>query len=218
MLPQLTEAAVKAALQEDAEGLLAEVALDSSKSKVRGTPRRRRVVPSPPEPGVSAARIPGVDDVPPGGGEVQLAGDRVNVRRRALRLFSHAPLTHHAPRTLRRSVLEEVGISRRAGYLIGIVNRERDTIRELLLKTTFHFQKVLDVQWRVDHSVRTKYQDQIGEPSFLISIITAGGEGAPDGQRQEVKFACSKEELQDLVAKLKDACTQVDRILGTSRK
>lgn len=102
--------------------------------------------------------------------------------------------------------------------MIGIVNRERDTIRELLLKTTFHFQKVLDVQWRVDHSVRTKYQDQIGEPSFLISIITAGGEGAPDGQRQEVKFACSKEELQDLVAKLKDACTQVDRILGTSRK
>ena len=49
----MTEAAVKAALQEDAEGLLAEVALDSSKSKVRGTPRRRRVAPSPPEPGVS---------------------------------------------------------------------------------------------------------------------------------------------------------------------
>ena len=96
VLPQLTEAAVKAALQEDAEGLLAEVALDSSKSKVRGTPRRRRVAPSPPEPGVSAARVPGVDDVPPGGGEVQLAGDRVNVRRRAHRLFSHAPLTQHA--------------------------------------------------------------------------------------------------------------------------
>ena len=38
------------------------------------------------------------------------------------------------------------------------------------------------------------------------------------GRRQEVKFACSREELQDLVAKLKDACTQVDRILGTSRK
>ena len=219
MLPQLTEAAVKAALQEDAEGLLAEVALDSSKSKVRGTPRSGGAS-RPPRLSLvcRAARVPGVDDVPPGGGEVQLAGDRVNVRRRAHRLFSHAPLTHHAPRTLRRSVLEEVGISRRAGYLIGIVNRERDTIRELLLKTTFHFQKVLDVQWRVDHSVRTKYQDQIGEPSFLISIITAGGEGAPDGQRQEVKFACSKEELQDLVAKLKDACTQVDRILGTSRK
>ena len=48
MLPQLTEAAVKAALQEDAEGLLAEVALDSSKSKVRGTPRSgaaRRALP-----------------------------------------------------------------------------------------------------------------------------------------------------------------------------
>ena len=55
VLPQLTEAAVKAALQEDAEGLLAEVALDSSKSKVRGTPRRRRVAPSPSEPGVSGS-------------------------------------------------------------------------------------------------------------------------------------------------------------------
>ena len=58
--------------------------------------QRRRVAPSPPEPGVSAARVPGVDDVPPGGGEVQLAGDRVNVRCRAHRLFSHAPLTQHA--------------------------------------------------------------------------------------------------------------------------
>ena len=65
----------------------------------------------------------------------------------------------------------------RAAYLIGIVNRDRPTIRSQLLNTSFHFQQVLDVQWRVDHSVRTKYQDQIGEPTFLISIITAGGEG-----------------------------------------
>lgn len=65
----------------------------------------------------------------------------------------------------------------RAAYLIGLVNRDRPTIRSQLLSTTFHFQQVLDVQWRVDHSVRTKYQDQIGEPIFLISIITAGGTG-----------------------------------------
>ena len=161
-------------------------------------------------------------------------------------------------------MLEESGLVQRAAYLIGIVNRDRPTIRSQLLNTSFHFQQVLDVQWRVDHSVRTKYQDQIGEPTFLISIITAGGEGvrvhayllprhrpthmriclylearsapltpcarsltaAPcpsvvqveSGARREVKFACSREELQDLVAKLKDACTQVDRILGTSRK
>ncbi len=65
----------------------------------------------------------------------------------------------------------------RAAYLIGLVNRDRPTIRSQLLSTTFHFQQILDVQWRVDHSVRTKYQDQIGEPIFLISIITAGGTG-----------------------------------------
>ena len=41
---------------------------------------------------------------------------------------------------------------------------------------------------------------------------------ACDGKaRGETSFACSKEELQSLVSKLKDACTQVDRILGTSR-
>lgn len=148
---------------------------------------------------------------------------------------------------------------RRAPYLVGLVNRDRPTIRSQLLETTFHFKQVLDVQWRIDHSVRTKYQDQIGEPTFLIDIITAGGKGvrvtcltarcahcahsltvpfaavrfcdrsscpcwivdmlqSEPGTRQEVKFACSREELQDLVASLKDACTQVDRILGTSRK
>jgi hypothetical protein len=74
-------------------------------------------------------------------------------------------------------VLEESGLVQRAAYLIGLVNRDRPTIRSQLLDTTFHFQQVLDVQWRVDHSVRTKYQDQIGEPTFLISIVTAGGEG-----------------------------------------
>jgi hypothetical protein len=75
------------------------------------------------------------------------------------------------------SMLEEAGILSRASYLIGLVNRDRPTIRATLLNTTFHFQQVLDVQWRVDHSVRSKYQDQIGEPTFLISIITAGGDG-----------------------------------------
>ena len=74
-------------------------------------------------------------------------------------------------------LLEESGLVQRAAYLVGLVNRDRPTIRSQLLSTTFHFQQVLDVQWRVDHSVRTKYQDQIGEPTFLISIITAGGEG-----------------------------------------
>lgn len=75
------------------------------------------------------------------------------------------------------STLEEAGILSRAPHLIGLVNRDRPAIRSTLLSTTFHFQQVLDVQWRVDHSVRSKYQDQIGEPTFLISVITAGGEG-----------------------------------------
>eukprot|EP01048_Picozoa_sp_COSAG05_P010158 COSAG05_NODE_880_length_6791_cov_5.464734_5_plen_192_part_00 len=112
--------------------------------------------------------------------------------------------------------LGEVGLpSSRSSAIVSVLNGHQDAIRANLMKITFSNPKILDVQWRVDHSVRTKYQDQIGEPTFLITIITSGsGDG---GARGETSFACSKEELQSLVSKLKDACTQVDRILGTSR-
>jgi hypothetical protein len=115
---------------------------------------------------------------------------------------------------------EENGLpSKRAAFVAGVVNRERDSVRAHLMTKTFSASKILDVQWRVDHSVRTKYQDQIGEATFLISILTGAPAAAGGGEmvRQEVQFACTKEELQSLVGKLKDACTQVDRILGTTR-
>ena len=112
--------------------------------------------------------------------------------------------------------LEEVGVAAdRSSAIITVLNREQEAIRANLMSTTFSNPKILDVQWRVDHSVRTKYMDQMGKPTFLITIITSGnGDGKARG---ETSFACSKEELQSLVSKLKDACTQVDRILGTSR-
>ena len=112
--------------------------------------------------------------------------------------------------------LEEHGVeSKRSKIVANIANGAKSAIRANLLRTTFSHPKILDVQWRVDHSVRTKYEDQIGEPTFMISILSSATADGLD--RTETHFACTREELQNLVAKLKDACTQVDRILGTSR-
>ena len=46
----------------------------------------------------------------------------------------------------------------------GIVNRDRDRIRQVLIQTTFGFPQIIDVKWRLDHNLWTKHRDQVAAP------------------------------------------------------
>jgi len=55
--------------------------------------------------------------------------------------------------------------------------------------------------------------EQIKEPLYFITLKTQ----QPDGRIEDVQFTCNFQELQDLLAKLKDGAKQVDRVLGTTK-
>jgi len=80
-------------------------------------------------------------------------------------------------------------------------------LRALLNASSFHFPHVVDVQWRVDYQVRSDSLDRINAPTFYVTLKTL-----EHGVQRDVAFACSLEEMTDLVAKLKDAAGAVEHI------
>lgn len=89
----------------------------------------------------------------------------------------------------------------------------------------FNFAHVVGVEWRLDYYIKSDKLDRIDVPicasqrlaplshshipfSDVINIKTE-----ENGQTKDVQFACTQEELQDLVTKLKQAVKEVDRIV-----
>ncbi len=64
--------------------------------------------------------------------------------------------------------------------------------------------RVVDVRWRVDHVVRSRYVERIGSPMWLVELIMADG--------SVEAFSCNAEQLQDLATRIRDATRQPQRI------
>ncbi|KAL4193079.1 hypothetical protein AMTRI_Chr06g175120 [Amborella trichopoda] len=63
--------------------------------------------------------------------------------------------------------------------------------------------RVSSVDWRIDHC-------NFNELSYFINLETINGEKAKLG------FVCNIEELQDLVASIKEACKSVERLANSA--
>eukprot|EP01113_Clastostelium_recurvatum_P022482 TRINITY_DN2684_c0_g1_i1.p1 TRINITY_DN2684_c0_g1~~TRINITY_DN2684_c0_g1_i1.p1 ORF type:complete len:196 (+),score=43.04 TRINITY_DN2684_c0_g1_i1:17-604(+) len=106
------------------------------------------------------------------------------------------------------SVLEEHRVSSsRITYLSERYAALRGPLRKLLSAISFHFPSIVDVDWRLDYFIKANSIEKINVPVYRIALKTEEGEG----QTGTVEFACSMEQLQDLVAKLKDAVKQIER-------
>ena len=75
---------------------------------------------------------------------------------------------------------------------------------------------VVDISWRVDDYLRSDAIDAVRVPSYLISLTTlqplsGSGGGAAEATTAQVPFACNFQQLQDLLAKLKDAQKQIQQ-------
>ncbi|XP_006817084.1 COMM domain-containing protein 3-like [Saccoglossus kowalevskii] len=67
---------------------------------------------------------------------------------------------------------------------------------------------IVDVDWRLDFYLKNNHVDKVNEPVYMVTLKTEEG-----GQEEtkDVQFACSMEQLQDLVGKLKDACKNLEK-------
>lgn len=69
----------------------------------------------------------------------------------------------------------------------------------------------MGIDWRIDYAIRSKATGKDNVPMFYISLKVLGD----DNQINNINFIASLEEMQDLLAKVRDAVKQVERVLNT---
>ncbi|KAJ4461585.1 hypothetical protein PAPYR_2186 [Paratrimastix pyriformis] len=75
------------------------------------------------------------------------------------------------------------------------------------------FPHIVDVEWRLDYHIKSNSLERIDTPSFVVNLKVL-----EDGTPRDVVFCCTHEEMQDLVQKLKEASTQIDRTIGKQQQ
>ena len=74
------------------------------------------------------------------------------------------------------------------------------------------FPQIVGIDWRIDYSIRSKATGKDNVPMFYISLKVLEN----NGQLNNVYFLANLEEMHDLLARVRDAVKQVERILNTS--
>ncbi|EFA76053.1 COMM domain-containing protein 3 [Heterostelium album PN500] len=97
--------------------------------------------------------------------------------------------------------------SNRIQVIIQYFNQNRIAIRKVLSITNFHYPHIIDVNWRLDYFMKSNSIEKVNTPVYLINLTTEKEEG----EKGEVEFACTLDQLQDLVFKLRDAQKQIER-------
>jgi len=85
----------------------------------------------------------------------------------------------------------------------------KDRLRTELLAhvSSVRRPRIVDVEWRLDYYLKSNSVERINVPVYFVKLITVDSEGKPG----KVEFTCSIEELQDLIASLRDATKQTER-------
>ncbi len=89
--------------------------------------------------------------------------------------------------------------------------------------SSISFPSVIDVAWRVDDYLKSDVLDAVRAPSFLVELTVqgpvtsvaaasaAGSAAQQDNGLQRIPFTCNFQQMQDLLAKLKDAQKQIQQ-------
>lgn len=83
-----------------------------------------------------------------------------------------------------------------------IFDASKAKIRSQLARNSISFPDVVDIAWRLDYYVQNNQLEHIRTPVFFVTLTTQ----AADGSLGTVEFTASVQELQDLLARVKEAC------------
>ena len=114
-------------------------------------------------------------------------------------------------------------IDERREAVVGEYERMKPHLRRNLASIGKHFEVVTKAEWKLECVVRDKFVDRRGEVRFVVTLRGPSEDhedGSSDGsERGEAgpvtTFACNVDQLQDLVAKLKNACKGLERVTQT---
>mmetsp|Transcript_4196 Transcript_4196/g.8098 ORF Transcript_4196/g.8098 Transcript_4196/m.8098 type:complete len:196 (-) Transcript_4196:91-678(-) len=111
------------------------------------------------------------------------------------------------------TVLEEAGVGKEiASGVARAFEGEKSQLRWMLRCTGLGSQRsVVDLAWRLDYLVRSSTTGIEHVPVFFVSLKTKGADGSLGSE----EFTCSQEQMHDLLATVKDASKQVERLLAS---
>ena len=84
------------------------------------------------------------------------------------------------------------------------------TIRKDLLRMSPGFPGLVGVEWRLDNYMKSDALERVKAPTYFVKLKTRVAGGA----EKDVEFTCNFQELQDMLAKAKDAVRVVERMSG----
>lgn len=102
----------------------------------------------------------------------------------------------------------------RTDKLVSAYQNNKTKIQAALSLIGNHPPHAIDVHWTLDFCIKSSSAEHVGKPQYLIQLST---ESCVEGDKV-IKFMCSSEELQDLVAKLKDASRVVEKMANLSQE
>lgn len=82
--------------------------------------------------------------------------------------------------------------------------------------------EIVDIDWRLDYALNSRNSSARTPlpptPQFFVTLTVRDHRGADKsgyGVLREIQMIANEEELQDMLAKVRDAVKQIDRILNT---
>jgi polycomb group RING finger protein 4 len=99
----------------------------------------------------------------------------------------------------------------RCKLITSVYEQYKDEVRAVLACTGSDRRHIVDVDWRLDYHIKDNQLERVGQPVYLIDIKTEQTLSGPE----DVQFACTRDQLQDLVSKLRDACKSLERTSQT---
>lgn len=122
-----------------------------------------------------------------------------------------------------RALLEESKISpARRKWFISTFISQKVAIRRALSHTNSlctTFPQIRSVSWRIDNYLKSKLLEKCRTPLYFVNLRTTASsntnkQSASSQSQNNVQFAATYDQLQDLLSKCKDAVKQVDHIVN----
>ena len=111
-----------------------------------------------------------------------------------------------------RSLFQEQSlVGENIDVIISFYNQHQETILNHIRKIGISFSQIIGVDWRIDYSIRSKTTGKENVPMFFVSLKVL----EPNEKVNNINFIANLEEMHDLLAKVRDAVKQVERVLNT---
>ena len=107
------------------------------------------------------------------------------------------------------TILQESGVVGEVSTVLSeLYTQHFDTLVAHMEVTGIAAPSIVDIDWRLDYSIRSKHAGRELQPMFFLSLRVKDR-----GLLRDVEMIASQEDVQDLLAGVRDAVKQVDRVV-----